>query len=328
MAAVSSKIFLLTTLYRTKEDKQKPMILVSSYKTDPRGEEFIAEFELCTKVDLTTRFTNRIIYYRGQGSFIPLINSRVLLDIERRRTVYAGFFTPHPYSEDFRNPFSRSSDPENMKRRISVGTIDTVNGPLSSRSFAHADVNDLKDLFQMDVEKLERRPKAKPPQTTNPSQDSKKKNDSRKRAEVEDVGEIDNLSELCPSSCASEITLGASHEREDDRRRNEKVRKLITKCKNICIQNSAIYDESEFVITRDIKDSFELLVDTASVMSDRYLDSLKVESVGGAKAIFINKEKRVIGFTDLIPRKLGVMVNEGLAIVFVDCSASSILEIY
>lgn len=250
------KVITLTTLYRPKKAATNPMIEVISYKTDPRGEEFFAEFSVFEDFDFKKRFVNRLIYYSGEGGYLPFINCRVMFDIKNRKTTYGGVFTPHPSSRDYKNPFTRETDSEDTIRRISVGSIDTVFAPAGMRTFFEADVADLKDLFKIEPVLLERRVRkekdVKEKKWTDEKESARKgKDDIKEKKRDSPNGRRESSKSNDEKKKTSDRSQG--HGIEESRRdklgemkntancENEKLEKLLKICHSLAIQSSALY---------------------------------------------------------------------------------------
>lgn len=121
------RAIVLTTIYRSGVMSGKHF-LVTSYKTNPRGEEHLASVVCTPQYNLKVTFVNRVIVYTDEVSHIPLINMRVMLNKAEETTVYSRELNPHPRTTDYLNPHERNANaPKDRQSRISLGSISCVN---------------------------------------------------------------------------------------------------------------------------------------------------------------------------------------------------------
>lgn len=332
----NTKVITLTTLYRPKAASDRPMIEVISYKNDPRGEEFFAEFNIFTELDFKKRFVNRLIYYSGEGGYLPFINCRVMFDITNRRMIYGGAFTPHPPSRDYKNPFVKKTDDEETVRRISVGSIETIFAPVGIRSFFETDISDLKSLFQTDPVPLGRRVRRERDEKERRDLDRKEfsrggRDSTSERKRDESIGQR----ELDKSKDERKKTNEKSRERTSEKLNNdkpgesknsgnpesEKFEKLLKKCNSLAIQSSALYPIDDFSIIKDVSIAEKMIDDALNSMSLDYIKEMKIENIGGIPAVVMSKDKKVVGYSTILPRKKGVLLDENLGLIVLESSS-------
>lgn len=265
----SAKIIILSTLYRPKGGREGPMIEITSYKNDPRGEEFFAEFKVFEEFDLTKRFVNRLIYYDGNGDYLPLANSRVMYNMKDKKTVYGGVFTPHPSSKDYRNPFVKKSDSAETIRRISVGMVETVSAPIGTRSAFEADADDLKDLFKAEPVPLGRRPRKDQLDTEKgkKSHSSEEKNGETGRERKKKIHE--KPKEDMPETPRKQISI---EEKKAENPNDGKLETLLKKCSTLAVQNSALFPQEEFSIEKDVVTAKKMIETAISSMSLEFIN--------------------------------------------------------
>lgn len=140
----NQRVIILTTIYRMNGDATKHY-KVTSYKLDPRGEEFYGEHFQVDNFNLTSELINRVFAVSGGTKHLPLVNSRLMLNTETNTIAFAINVNPYPKTTDYENPYQRVGSKSSTPMRVSIGEIMLVDFTprTTTAEVSHAIINEI-----------------------------------------------------------------------------------------------------------------------------------------------------------------------------------------
>lgn len=243
MSAPVRRPIVLKTIYRSGVP-DTPIIKVLTYKPEAKGEEYLAEMELCSDLNLKDVFVHRVVCYSGEGTHVPLINTRLLMNVKTLKTLMVSTVNPFPRFVDYKNPCeSRTGD----VGRLSVCEIALQTPSNASREDPEIKQEILNCIFQdNEIEKLSRRPKREPlasSSTTdvvaiNTTYTTGRTSDIPTRIRYNNQTDRKNLP-YASSDVISPTRLPTHNAKMNSK---DRIKTLMRQCVSICLQNNLAYD--------------------------------------------------------------------------------------
>ncbi|CAB3230822.1 unnamed protein product [Arctia plantaginis] len=173
-----SRVITLNTLYHS-DTTDIEHVLVITYKTDPKGEEFYGGHSVLQHYNLDELFVNRVLTLVGAGTHIPLINSRLMMNAKNNSISMASSLNPYPRTTDYANPNKRMREKrKDADVRLSIGAVQLVNFSPYNRESDEVSETVLSSIYQGgDLKKLPKRERA----TTSKITDGKNKTLTKER---------------------------------------------------------------------------------------------------------------------------------------------------
>lgn len=311
---------VLRTLYRPKTNEDGG-IIVTSYKTDPRGEEYFAEAMKQTSINLKETFIHRVVCYSGEGTHVALLNTRLMMAVNDLKTTFSETLNVVPRSTDYKNPYDRKTRSDGVTSRISLCETNLIYVTQTKMSEPHMEEDMLKRIFADNViERLPRRPRHEVEQIVqNPSEgertrpaqtrirfEIKNDRDSRRERDSTSLQELQILAET-PTTSRPIVSEDA----------------FLKSCYPQCIQHGICYSPKQFELSYDrelIQNYTKKAIDSISArFGEMHKFTADVEQLSTLSALVMNKECKIVAYVASCPRVRGlILLPEELGLIVVE----------